>query len=736
VASDEKLVEALRLTLKENERLRAENAELSTTREPIAVVGMACRFPGGVTSPEDLWDLVLNGVDAISEFPSDRFWDVERIYDPERGKVGKTYCRHGGFLRDAGDFDPEFFRMSEEEARYTDPQQRILLETCWEALERAGIDPAGLKGSPTGVYAGIMFHDYALAQKIPVTYAGSMVVSGVSYALGLEGPSVALDAACSSSLVAIHMASQALRMGDCGLALVGGVSVMAFPELFRSSSLDNLLATDGRCRSFADGADGVTFAEGAGMLVLERLSDAQRNGHPVLAVLRGSAVNQDGVRAGQRSPNGQAQQKLIRQALSSAGLSPSDVDVVDGHGTGTKIGDPIEAQAILATYGQNRERPLLLGSVKSNIGNSQTATGIAGIIKLIMAMKHNLIPKTLHVDKPTTLVDWSTGKVDLVTCPTPWPSTGRPKRFGVSGFGASGTNAHVILEEGPPRVPEPRVTHPAVPWVLSGKTAEALQAQAARLLSFVEQHPEVNPMDVGYSLGRRAKLSHRTAIVGASRAELLRGLADLTGPMGTVQRPAKVAFLFPGEGDWQAGEQLASLFPVFAAALGEVGEPGLFAYQVAMYRLLRSWGVRPSYLMGESVGQVAAAYVAEAVSLADARALLAGGEVEVCAKPVVPVVSSGTGVLATAEDFRSAGASGRLGDGVRFIGERGVTQFIELGRGDVGSLVGRLHVAGVGIDWDAYFAGTGAELVELPTYAFQNRRYWIEPRTAVGSVRV
>jgi acyl transferase domain-containing protein len=733
VASDEKLVEALRLTLKENERLRAENAQLSSTREPVAVVGMACRFPGGVTSPQELWDLVLNGVDAISEFPADRFWDVERIYDPERGKVGKTYCRHGGFLRDAGDFDPEFFRMSEEEARYTDPQQRILLETCWEALERAGIDPSGLKGSPTGVYAGIMFHDYALAQKIPVTYAGSMVVSGVSYALGLEGPSVALDAACSSSLVAVHMASQALRMGDCGLALAGGVSVMAFPELFRSSSLDNLLATDGRCKSFADGADGVTFAEGAGILVLERLPDAQRNGHPVLAVLRGSAVNQDGVRAGQRSPNGQAQQKLIRRALSSAGLSASDVDVVDGHGTGTRIGDPIEAQAILATYGQSRDRPLLLGSVKSNIGNSQTATGIAGIIKLIMAMKHDLVPKTLHVDKPTTLVDWSAGKVDLVTSLTPWPSTGHRKRFGVSGFGASGTNAHVILEEGPARTKEPRITHPAVPWVLSGKTAEALKDQAARLLSFVELNQDLSPMDIGYSLGRRAKLSHRAAIVGVSRAELVRGLTDLAGPMGTVQRPAKVAFLFPGEGDWQAGEHLASLFPAFAAA---VEEPGLFGYQVALYRLLRSWGVRPSYLLGDSVGQVAAAYVAEAISLADARTLLAGGEIGASTKPIVPVVSPGTGVLATKDDFRSADRSDRFADGVRFIEERGVTQFVELGSADMASLAGRLHVTGVAINWDAYFAGTGAQLVELPTYAFQNRRYWIEPRTSVGSVRL
>ncbi len=667
MASDAKLVEALRLTLKENERLKAENARLATATDPVAVVGMACRFPGGVRSPEDLWELVSSGVDAVTPFPADRFWDIDKIYDPEQGKVGKTYVDQGGFIEDAGDFDAEFFRMSDEEAQWTDPQQRVLLQVVWEALERAGIDPSSLRGSATGVYAGIMFHDYSLAQKIPVTYAGSVVVNSVSYVLGLEGPSVALDSACSSGLVAVHMAAQALRSGDCSLAVAGGVSVMAFPELFRSSSLDGMLAPDGRCKSFSDGADGTTFAEGAGVLVLERLSDAQRLGHPVLAVLKGSAVNQDGVRAGLRSPNGQSQQRLIRAALASAGLSPSDVDVVEGHGTGTRMGDPIEIQALMAAYGQNRSTPLLLGSVKSNFGNTQTASGLAGVIKMVMAMKHGVVPRTLYAVRPTSMVDWSAGAVELVASATAWPESGRVRRFGVSGFGASGTNAHMIFEAGPTSAAPDVVEHPVVPWVLSARSPEALREQAQRLLDVASS---ASAMDIAYSLAvGRAKFSHRAVVTDLDDLAALAS-GEVSGVVAA--RGGKVAFEFPADADWQTGVKLASLFPGFS-----VESEGLTGYQTGLYKLLRSWGVRPSFLIGGPV-------------------------------------SDGAPVVASRE------------------GATGAAHFLALD-GDIFALVKNLFLAGVDIDWRAYFAGTGASFVDLPTYAFQTKRYWIEPQIPIRS---
>ncbi|QLH19436.1 type I polyketide synthase [Streptomyces sp. Rer75] len=905
--SSEQVAQALRAAMKETERLRRQNRHLiAAATEPVAVVGMGCRYPGGVRSPEDLWRLVAAGTDAISGFPGDRGWNLSALRGGQVDERGNEVSQQGGFLDCATEFDPGFFGISPREALRMDPQQRLLLETSWEAIERAGIDANRLRSSRTGVFMGTNGQDYAYLMvrslddatgEVGTGIAASAVSGRLSYTLGLEGPALTVDTACSSSLVALHLATQALRGGECSLALVGGVNVMSTPGPLIEFSRQGGLARDGRCKAFADSADGTGWSEGVGVLVLEKLSDARRNGHPVLAVVRGSAVNQDGASNGFTAPNGPAQRRVIRQALAAAGLAPADVDVVEAHGTGTPLGDPIEAQSLLETYGQERDTPLLLGSVKSNLGHAQAAAGVAGVIKTVMAMRHGTVPKTLHADTPSSRVDWSAGAVDLLRESREWPDTGRPRRAGVSSFGVSGTNAHVILEQAPdaPVVETPGASTTAerrptaLPWVLSGATEAALRDQVTAALSLLDEESGPRPLDVAFSLATsRTSLEHRVAVVADGREALRDGLVawaeNGTAPSvldGTVPGRTKLAMLFSGQGAQRLGmgRELYKLFPAFAEALDAVqaaldpgldrplrevmwgghadeldrtgyAQPALFAIEVALFRLLESWGVQPDFVAGHSIGEVAAAHVAGVLSLTDACTLVnararlmddlpsdgamvavratedevtplltervsvaavngpsavvvSGDEeavLEIAARlearghrtnrlrvshgfhsllmdpvlaafrqvlaglefhePRIAVVSNLTGQMADAGELcspeywvRHVRETVRFADGVRALADAGAGVLVELGpdgvlsaaaresvpekaavlpllrrdRGEEAALVtgvAGLHVGGVAVDWAAFFAGTGARRVDLPTYAFQHERFW------------
>ncbi|MEV6766953.1 acyltransferase domain-containing protein, partial [Streptomyces sp. NPDC051105] len=965
----EKLVRYLKRVAVDLNETRARLQEYEDRAgEPLAIVGMGCRYPGGVTSPAELWNLVSEGRLGTGEFPDDRGWDLEHLYDPDPDHPGTSYSRGGGFVDRVGEFDADFFDISPREALAMDPQQRLLLETAWEAFEDAGIAPTSLRGSDTGVFCGVMYQDYGfvagqsdrrpdIEAYLTIASAGSVASGRLSYTFGFEGPAVSVDTACSSSLVALDAAVKSLRAQECSLALVGGVTVLARPSVFIEFSRQRGVSPDGRCKAYSAAADGVGWAEGVGLLVLERLSDARRNGHRILGVVRGTAVNQDGASNGLTAPNGPSQERVIRQALANAGLTAADIDAVEGHGTGTPLGDPIEAKALLATYGQERAAesgPLRLGSIKSNIGHTQAAAGVAGIIKMVMAMRHSTLPATLHVDAPSPHVDWTAGEVRLLTEAEPWPASDRPRRVGVSSFGVGGTNAHVILEEaptapapadaaakptesaetgdagqaaavrspggapsdvpaetgdagGPSAAQHAGGTPVAVPVLLSARSEAALRAQADRLRARMIAQPELGLLDIGFSQATtRAHLERRAAVVATDRGALLTGLGALSAaePAAHVlEGPAtggKSVFVFPGQGaQWERmAMELLDSSPVFAeeiaacakalspyvdwrledvlrAAPGapslervDVVQPALFSVMVSLARLWRSNGIEPAAVLGHSQGEIAAAYVAGALSLDDAARVVAlrsravrerlagGGGMVSVALPVdrveeqlaayegrvsvAAVNSPTTAVVAGAPDaldelmtvwendgvrarrvpvdyashsaqvetihdellellapltprtgdipfystvegafidttrldgsYWYANLRGRVGfePAVRALVENGVNCFIEasphpvltmavaetaqaldatdhvqvvgsLRRGEGGperfaTSLAEAHIAGARIDWQAFYGGTSARRVELPTYAFQRERYWPSPGTGAGDL--
>ncbi|GAA4016809.1 hypothetical protein GCM10022247_44980 [Allokutzneria multivorans] len=876
--SEDKLRDYLKRVTADLHRTRQ---RLQSFEEPVAIVGMACRYPGGVSTPEQLWELVASGTDAINDFPDDRGWDLEALYNPDPDVPGTSYAREGGFIDDADHFDAAFFGISPREAVAMDPQQRLLLETAWEALERTGIDPSSLKGSRTGVFAGVMYQDYSrrlttvpddVEGYLGAGNSGSIASGRIAYILGLEGPAVTVDTACSSSLVALHLAARSLRHNECDLALVGGSMVMSTPVAFVDFARQRGLAPDGRCKAYADSADGTGWGEGVGMIAVERLSDAQRNGHKVLAIVKGSAMNQDGASSGLTAPNGPSQERVIRAALANARLQADEVDLVEGHGTGTSLGDPIEAQALLNTYGQERDTPLWLGSLKSNIGHTQAAAGVGGVIKMVMALRNGVMPKTLHADTASSNVDWTVGAVSLLTEARDWPRGENPRRGAISSFGFSGTNAHVILEEAPPVEPAPvevTASVPVVPLVVSGKTPDALEAQVSRVESV-----EASTVDIAHSLvTTRSAFEYRSVLLGSNRVT-----GRATG--------GKTAFQFTGQGAQRIGmgQQLHKAFPAYAKAFDEVAakldkhlarpiadviadgdgldrteytQPALFAVEVALFRLVTSWGVKPDFLIGHSIGELAAAHVAGALSLEDAAALvtararlmqsapsggamvsvraaedvvtphlndrvdiaavngpeatvIAGDADEVLkiaaaleaegvktkqlkvshafhsphmagileefrkvassisyAAPKIPVISNldGQRVSAYTADYWVDHIRGavRFRDGISTLESLGVMRFLELGpdgvltaaaaesladtttlvsaqrrdRDEVDTLlaaVAGIYTSGGQVKWTEYLAGTGGSRIDLPTYAFQREKYWLDAVAEAGDV--